>query len=109
METPLPYMEEMEDALIHIDIKDGGYGDSLSPDASLRLRTFWLLARLFYEVRFYPLAKMAQLKPFNAVWHWRPEGALHHPRSSSLLHQTNLRPGSRYFLSPLKYVGSLRR
>ncbi len=67
METPLPYMDEMEDALLHIDLKDGGDGD-LSPEASLRLRTVWLLARLFYEARFYSLARMAQLTPYKALY-----------------------------------------
>jgi len=45
-ETPLPNMEEMEDTFLHVDIKDGGEGE-ISPEASLRLRTVWLLARLF--------------------------------------------------------------
>ena len=46
VETPLPYMDEMESAFLHINIKDGGDGD-LSAEGSLRLRTVWLLARLF--------------------------------------------------------------
>jgi len=67
METPLPHMDELESALLHRDIRWGGEGD-LSADASLRLRTVWLLSRLFYETRFYTLAKMAQLRPFKALY-----------------------------------------
>jgi hypothetical protein len=52
MATPLPYMDELEDALLHRDIRWGGEGN-VSADASLRLRTVWLLARIFYETRFY--------------------------------------------------------
>jgi hypothetical protein len=76
METPLPRMDEMENALLHINIKDGGDGD-LSTDASLRLRTVWLLARLFYETRFYPLAKMAQFTPYQALYGNGHPRALH--------------------------------
>jgi len=67
MATPLPHMDELESALLHRDIRWGGQGD-LSADASLRLRTVWLLARLFYETRFYTLAKRAQLSPSNALY-----------------------------------------
>ena len=67
VETPLPYMDEMESAVLHIDIKDGGDGD-LSAEGSLRLRTVWLLARLFYETRNYTLAKMAKLNPYKALY-----------------------------------------
>jgi hypothetical protein len=67
VETPLPYMDELEGAFLHINIKDGGDGD-LSAEGSLRLRTVWLLARLFYETRNYTLAKMAKLNPYNALY-----------------------------------------
>jgi hypothetical protein len=67
VETPLPYMDEMESAFLHINIKDGGDGD-LSAEGSLRLRTVWLLARLFYETRNYTLAKMAKLNPYKALY-----------------------------------------
>jgi hypothetical protein len=65
--TPLPMMDELENALLHRDIRQGGSGQ-LSADASLRLRAVWLIARLFYETRFYTLAKMAQLNPFKALY-----------------------------------------
>jgi hypothetical protein len=65
--TPLPYMDELESAMLHMDIKDGGDGD-LSPEASFRLRTVWLLARLIYESGFYTLAVRATLKPFSALY-----------------------------------------
>jgi hypothetical protein len=52
LETPLPNMDDLEGAFLHINIKDGGDGD-LSAEGSLRLRTVWLLGRLFYERRFY--------------------------------------------------------
>lgn len=64
---PIPLMDELEDAMLHVDIKDGGDGH-LSPEASFRLRTVWLLARLFYEARFYTLAVRAKLKPFTALY-----------------------------------------
>jgi hypothetical protein len=66
-ETPLPYMDEIEAAVIH---RRRRYGDDaeLSAEASLRVRTIWLLARLFYETRYYPLAKMAELRPFDALY-----------------------------------------
>ncbi len=67
MEAPLPNMDELENALLHRDIRWGGDGD-LPADASLRLRTVWLLSRLFYESRFYTLAKRAQLRPFKALY-----------------------------------------
>jgi hypothetical protein len=67
VETPLPYMDELESAFLHANIKDGGDGD-LSAEGSLRLRTVWLLARLFYETRNYTLAKMAQLNPYKALY-----------------------------------------
>jgi hypothetical protein len=67
LSTPLPKMDELENALVHGDIKDGGEGQ-ISPEASLRLRSVWLLARLFYETRFYTLAKMAKLTPFDALY-----------------------------------------
>jgi hypothetical protein len=67
MATPLPNMDELENALLHRDIRWGGDGD-LPPEASLRLRTVWLLARLFYETRFYTLAKRAQLTPYKALY-----------------------------------------
>ena len=67
VETPLPYMDELESAFLHIEIKDGGDGD-LSAEGSLRLRTVWLLARLFYETRNYTLAKMAKLNPYKALY-----------------------------------------
>lgn len=67
MATPLPYMDELEDALLHRDIRWGGEGN-VSTDASLRLRTVWLLARIFYETRFYTLAKRAQLSPHKALY-----------------------------------------
>ena len=67
VETPLPYMDEMESSVLHIDIKDGGDGD-LSAEGSLRLRTVWLLARLFCETRNYTLAKMAKLNPYKALY-----------------------------------------
>lgn len=67
VETPLPYMDELENAFLHMNIKDGGDGD-LSAEGSLRLRTVWLLARLFYETRNYTLAKMAQLNPYKALY-----------------------------------------
>lgn len=67
LSTPLPKMDELENALLHRDIKDGGDG-ALSSDASLRLRSVWLLARLFYETRFYTLAKMAKLNPFKSLY-----------------------------------------
>ncbi|UFZ08078.1 hypothetical protein LQG66_18080 [Bradyrhizobium ontarionense] len=53
--TPLRNIEDLEGALLHIDIKDGGDGD-LSAEGSLRLRTVWLLGRPFYERGFYSLA-----------------------------------------------------
>lgn len=65
--SPIPLMDELEGAMLHIDIKDGGDGD-LSPEASFRLRTVWLLARLFYETRFYTLAVRAKLKPYDALY-----------------------------------------
>jgi hypothetical protein len=67
LEPRLPHMDELETSLLHRDIRQGGEGD-VSADASLRLRTVWLLARLFYESRYYPLAKMAQIKPFRALY-----------------------------------------
>jgi hypothetical protein len=76
VETPLPYMDELESAFLHIDLKDGGDGD-LSADASLRLRTVWLLARLFYESRIYMLAKMAKLNPYKALYGGGSPKALH--------------------------------
>jgi hypothetical protein len=42
----------------------------------LRIRTIWLLARLFYETKYYCLAKIAQLKPFNALYGDRHPKAL---------------------------------
>ncbi len=66
-ETPLPNMDDLEGAFIHGDIKDGGDGD-LSADASLRVRTVWLLGRLFYERRFYSLAKTARIDPYKALY-----------------------------------------
>jgi hypothetical protein len=60
-------MDELESALLHRDIRWGGDGD-LSADASMRLRTVWLLARLFYETRFYTLAKRAQVDPYKALY-----------------------------------------
>lgn len=85
MATPLPYMDEMEEAVLHIDIKDGGDGQ-LSKDASLRLRTVWLLARIFYESRFYMLAKMAQLKPQRALYLEGHPQALNKIREPGALH-----------------------
>ncbi|WP_315751459.1 MULTISPECIES: hypothetical protein [unclassified Bradyrhizobium] len=76
VETPLPYMDELESAFLHIDLKDGGDGD-LSAEASLRLRTVWLLARLFYESRIYMLAKMAKLNPYRALYGTESPKALH--------------------------------
>lgn len=67
VETPLPNMDDLEAGLLHIDIKDGGDGD-LSQEASFRLRTVWLLARLFYESRNYTLAKNARLDPYQALY-----------------------------------------
>lgn len=67
VETPLPYMDELENAFLHTNFKDGGDGD-LSAEGSLRLRTVWLLARLFYERRMYTLAKMAKLNPYKALY-----------------------------------------
>ncbi|WP_315718129.1 MULTISPECIES: hypothetical protein [unclassified Bradyrhizobium] len=67
VETRLPYMDELESTFLHMNIKDGGDGD-LSAEGSLRLRTVWLLARLFYERRVYTLAKMAKLNPYNALY-----------------------------------------
>jgi hypothetical protein len=66
-EAPLPHMDEIESALLHSRHR---YGDDteLSTEASLRVRTIWLLARLFYETRFYSLAKMAQIKPLKALY-----------------------------------------
>jgi hypothetical protein len=66
-ETPLPNMDDLEGVFLHVDIKDGGDGD-LSPEASLRLRTVWLLGRLFYETRFYSLAKAARMDPYTALY-----------------------------------------
>jgi hypothetical protein len=85
METPLPYMDEMEDTLLHIDIKDGGDGD-ISAEGSLRLRTVWLLARLFYETRFHSLAKMAQLTPYKALYLDGHPKALRKVQEPALLH-----------------------
>jgi len=65
--NPLPHMDELESAFASPRHPLGGEGD-LSADASLRLRTVWLLSRLFYETRFYTLAKMAQLRPFKALY-----------------------------------------
>jgi hypothetical protein len=67
VETPLPNMDDLEGAFLHINIKDGGDGD-LSAEGSLRLRTVWLLARLFYERRFYSLAKAAHIDPYKALY-----------------------------------------
>jgi len=67
VETPLPNMDDMEGALLHIDIKDGGDGD-LSGEASLRLRTVWMLGRLYYERRFYTFAKRAKIDPYSALY-----------------------------------------
>ncbi|MEY9360703.1 hypothetical protein ABH994_003424 [Bradyrhizobium yuanmingense] len=63
----IPLMGEIEHAMLHVDIKDGGDGD-LSPEASFRLRTVWLLAKLFYERRFYTLAIRAKMKPYSALY-----------------------------------------
>lgn len=67
VETPLPNMDDLEGAFLHIDIKDGGDGE-LSAEGSLRLRTVWLLGRLFYERRFYRLAKAAHIDPYKALY-----------------------------------------
>lgn len=67
VEAPLPNMDDLEGAFLHMNIKDGGDGD-LSAEGSLRLRTVWLLARLFYERRFYGLAKTAGIDPHKALY-----------------------------------------
>ena len=67
VETPLPNMDDLEGAFLHINIKDGGDG-GLSAEGSLRLRTVWLLGRLFYERRFYSLAKTAHIDPYKALY-----------------------------------------
>lgn len=65
--TPLPNMDELENALLNRGIQWGSDGE-LPPDASLRVRTVWLLARLFYETRFYTLAQRAKLNPYKALY-----------------------------------------
>jgi hypothetical protein len=73
-ETPLPYTQEIEETLVH---RRRRWGDdfSFTAESSLRARTIWLLARIFYESRFYPLAKLAQVRPFSALYGER------HPRA----------------------------
>jgi hypothetical protein len=38
------------------------------PEEILRIRTIWLLTRLFYETRLYPLAKKARVDPMSALY-----------------------------------------
>jgi hypothetical protein len=64
---PLPMMDELEEAFTEFPEKIRA-GAKYGPETSLRLRSVWLLTRLFYETRFYPLAKMAQVSPFRALY-----------------------------------------
>ncbi len=66
-ETPLPHMDELEIALLHRFAKQGEPIE-LPPEESLRVRSIWLTTRLLYESRFYPLAKMANVKPYSALY-----------------------------------------
>jgi hypothetical protein len=67
-EAPLPQMDELEAALEHRLRKDGDFDFQLTPEASMRMRSIWLVTRLFYETRCYPLAKLAQVTPHNALY-----------------------------------------
>jgi hypothetical protein len=61
-------MDELEAALQHHLLKDGDFDYQITPEASLRLRSLWLVTRVFYETRYYPLAKLAQVSPFSALY-----------------------------------------
>lgn len=38
------------------------------PESTLRLKTMWLITRLYYECRYYPMAKLAGLDPADALY-----------------------------------------
>lgn len=74
-ETPLPLMDDIENTVIHVLRKDGEDFE-FNSEESLRVRTIWLLARLFYEAQFYQLAKMANHRPFDVLYGARSPKAL---------------------------------
>jgi len=75
-ETPLPLMDDIEDAVTH-GLRKDGEDFEFNSEQSLRVRTIWLLARLFYESRFYPLAKLANHRPFSVLYGKRSPSTLH--------------------------------
>ena len=86
---PLPMMGELEAALAEFPDKIRA-GFNLDPEKSLRVRSIWLLTRLFYETQFYPLAKLAGISPFHALYgpnHPKVLGeiAAHATKSTNLL------------------------
>ena len=61
---PLPMMGELETALAEFPDKVRA-GFNLDPEKSLRVRSIWLLTRLFYETQFYPLASWQGSRHFT--------------------------------------------
>jgi len=64
---PLPQMEGLEEALsakaTKVTIDPVKF-----PEAALRIRSMWILTRVYYESRYYPLAKLAGLQPDRALY-----------------------------------------
>jgi hypothetical protein len=63
-DVSLLQLEGMDVALTASGIPDA----KDSPEAAFRIRTIWLLTRLFYECLLYERAKRSGLKPYSALY-----------------------------------------
>lgn len=73
---PLPQMEGLEEALASRPAAKVLVEPNLFPEAALRIRTMWILTRIFYESRYYPLAKASGVTPARALYGPRHPKAL---------------------------------
>ena len=65
--TPLPHMDGLAEGLLR-HVPPEAVDHTKYPEEALRIQTMWVLCRVFYESRFYPLAKLAGLNPDRALY-----------------------------------------